>query len=133
MKLINVNKWLQQNTSHLHSPYVACADYYPFGLTMSDREITTEPYRFGYQGQYSEEESETGWNSFDFPSQRSLRERRKAQGRDSASGEPEPCVVHRSSIRKTQSPEAETLFLCWCCAKEAGRSPTNMMNMNNRV
>ena len=65
MKLINVNKWLQQNTSHLHSPYVACADYYPFGLTMSDREITTEPYRFGYQGQYSEEESETGWNSFD--------------------------------------------------------------------
>lgn len=43
----------------------AGADYYPFGLTMSDREITTEPYRFGYQGQYSEEESETGWNSFD--------------------------------------------------------------------
>jgi len=51
--------------THLHSPYVAGADYYPFGLTMSDREITTEPYRFGYQGQYSEEESETGWNSFD--------------------------------------------------------------------
>jgi len=32
---------------------------------MSDREILTEPYRFGYQGQYAEEETETGWNSFD--------------------------------------------------------------------
>jgi len=44
---------------------VSGADYYPFGLTMSDREILTEPYRFGYQGQYSEENETTGWNEFD--------------------------------------------------------------------
>ena len=51
--------------THVHSPFVSGAVYYPFGLTMSDREILTEPYRFGYQGQYAEEETETGWNSFD--------------------------------------------------------------------
>jgi len=51
--------------THVHSPFVSGAVYYPFGLTMSDREILTEPYRFGYQGQYAEEEAETGWNSFD--------------------------------------------------------------------
>jgi RHS repeat-associated protein len=32
---------------------------------MSDREILTEPYRFGYQEQYSEENETTGWNEFD--------------------------------------------------------------------
>ena len=24
-------------------------------------------------------------------------------------------------------------FLCWCCAKEVGSTPTNMMHMNNRL
>ena len=51
--------------THVRSPFVSGADYYPFGLTMSDREILTEPYRYGYQGQYAEEDSETGWNAFD--------------------------------------------------------------------
>ncbi|HMJ67787.1 MAG TPA: RHS repeat-associated core domain-containing protein [Cyclobacteriaceae bacterium] len=51
--------------SHTQSPYVAGADYYPFGLTMSDREILEEPYRSGYQGQFSEEDSVTGWNNFE--------------------------------------------------------------------
>lgn len=51
--------------THVHSPFVSGADYYPFGLTMNDREILTEPYRYGYQGQYAEEDSETGWNAFD--------------------------------------------------------------------
>jgi RHS repeat-associated protein len=51
--------------THVHSPFVSGADYYPFGLTMSDREILTEPYRYGYQGQYAEEDSETGWNAFE--------------------------------------------------------------------
>lgn len=51
--------------THLHSAYVAGSDFYPFGLTMSDRDITQEPYRYGYQGQYSEEDTETGWNSFE--------------------------------------------------------------------
>jgi len=51
--------------TQVHSPFVSGADYYPFGLTMSDREILTEPYRFGYQGQFAEEDTETGWNAFD--------------------------------------------------------------------
>jgi RHS repeat-associated protein len=32
---------------------------------MEDREITREDYRYGYQGQYSEEDNETGWNAFE--------------------------------------------------------------------
>lgn len=51
--------------THLHSPFVAGSDFYPFGLTMSDRDITKEPYRFGYQGQYAEEDTVTGWNNFE--------------------------------------------------------------------
>jgi RHS repeat-associated protein len=31
---------------------------------MENREITREDYRYGYQGQYSEENKETGWNEF---------------------------------------------------------------------
>jgi len=31
---------------------------------MSDREILEEPYRFGYQGQFSEKDSLTNWNAF---------------------------------------------------------------------
>jgi RHS repeat-associated protein len=50
--------------THLHSPYVAGADFYPFGLPMKDREISVEPYRYGYQGQYSEKDSLSKWNEF---------------------------------------------------------------------
>jgi RHS repeat-associated protein len=46
------------------SPIVAGADYYPFGLVMENREITTEEYRYGYQGQYAEENDKTRWNNF---------------------------------------------------------------------
>ena len=31
--------------------------YYPFGLSISDRQITQEPYRYGYQGQFAEKDS----------------------------------------------------------------------------
>jgi RHS repeat-associated protein len=51
--------------THQRSTIVAGADYYPFGLVMEDREITREDYRYGYQGQFSEEDSETGWNAFE--------------------------------------------------------------------
>ncbi|HAC26032.1 MAG TPA: hypothetical protein DCE81_14050 [Cytophagales bacterium] len=51
--------------THTGSPVVAGADYYPFGLTMTDREILDEAYRYGYQGQYSEEDKTTGWNEFE--------------------------------------------------------------------
>jgi RHS repeat-associated protein len=48
-----------------HSPIVAGADYYPFGLPLDGKEITDEPYRYGYQGQFSKENETTGWNEFD--------------------------------------------------------------------
>lgn len=47
------------------SDIVAGADYYPFGLPILERELTREPYRYGYQGQYSEKDKETGFNFFD--------------------------------------------------------------------
>ncbi|MBS1506481.1 MAG: hypothetical protein JSS79_07545 [Bacteroidetes bacterium] len=47
-----------------HSPIVAGGDYYPFGLTMDDRQVKSERYRFGYQGQYAEKDSITNLNSF---------------------------------------------------------------------
>ena len=50
--------------SQLHSPYVAGGDFYPFGLTMDDRQIKSERYRFGYQGQFSEYDSLTKTNQF---------------------------------------------------------------------
>ena len=50
--------------THEHSPIVAGADFYPFGMVMDGREITQEDYRWGYQGQYAEEDTTTGWNQF---------------------------------------------------------------------
>ncbi|WP_456459468.1 RHS repeat-associated core domain-containing protein [Reichenbachiella sp.] len=38
-------------------------DYYPFGSVASHWE--KEPYRFGYQGQFAEEDEETGFNHFE--------------------------------------------------------------------
>jgi RHS repeat-associated protein len=52
------------NVSVSHSPIVAGADYYPFGLPMEGREVTQEDYRWGYQGQYAEKDTATGWNQF---------------------------------------------------------------------
>jgi len=42
---------------------LAATDYYPFGMTM--RWNITENYRFGYQGQFAEEDDETGYNQFE--------------------------------------------------------------------
>ncbi len=47
-----------------HSRIVAGGDYYPYGLTMDDRQITQERYRFGYQGQFAEYDSLTKTNTF---------------------------------------------------------------------
>jgi len=39
------------------------SDYYPFGMVIQK---AGTPYRYGYQGQYAEDETElTGWNSFE--------------------------------------------------------------------
>jgi len=41
-------------------------DYYPFGSVLRQYKLNnTEEYRFGYQGQFAEEDDETGWNSFE--------------------------------------------------------------------
>jgi len=62
----NTEVWFDDlHVDHKRSTIVAGADYYPFGLPMENRKITREDYRYGYQGQYSEEEKETGWNSFE--------------------------------------------------------------------
>lgn len=50
--------------THQRSPIVAGADFYPFGLPMEGREIAQEDYRWGYQGQYAEKDTVTGWNQF---------------------------------------------------------------------
>lgn len=50
------------------SSVVAGADFYPFGLEMENREIDLEEYRYGYQGQYSEEDDANGWNRFELRS-----------------------------------------------------------------
>lgn len=63
----NTNQWVyfdDLKVTHVKSPFVAGADFYPFGLTMADREILKEAYRYGYQGQFSEENKETGYNEF---------------------------------------------------------------------
>ncbi|WP_373518418.1 leucine-rich repeat domain-containing protein [Pricia sp.] len=43
---------------------VAATDYYPFGSPMPGRNIVGD-YRYGYQGQYSEKDDETGLNAFE--------------------------------------------------------------------
>ncbi|MEM9857750.1 MAG: RHS repeat-associated core domain-containing protein [Bacteroidota bacterium] len=45
---------------------VRAHDYYPFGSRITDfGNIDDEEYRYGYQGEYSEEDKETEWNSFE--------------------------------------------------------------------
>ncbi len=42
------------------------ADYYPFGMKMAGRTSGAGTYRFGYQGQFAEDETEeTGYNAFE--------------------------------------------------------------------
>lgn len=50
--------------THTHSSIVAGSDYYAFGLAMEGREITEEFYRYGYQGQYAQKDTTTGFNEF---------------------------------------------------------------------
>src|SRR5690606_36198002 len=50
---------------HKYSSIVAGGDYYPFGLSIKDRTIHRDRYRFGYQGQFAEKDEETGYNFFE--------------------------------------------------------------------
>ncbi|MEM9858664.1 MAG: RHS repeat-associated core domain-containing protein [Bacteroidota bacterium] len=42
---------------------VKTAEYYPFGLVLDSWQ--KEDYRYGYQGQFAEQDEETGWSSFE--------------------------------------------------------------------
>ncbi|MEM7552431.1 MAG: RHS repeat-associated core domain-containing protein [Bacteroidota bacterium] len=50
---------------HQFNDVVIASDYYPFGLVMDGRKIQRGNYRFGYQGEFSEKDEETDWNSFE--------------------------------------------------------------------
>ena len=40
--------------------------YYPFGWQLPGRQQqTAENYRYSYQGQFAEQDDETGWNAFE--------------------------------------------------------------------
>jgi hypothetical protein len=41
------------------------SDYFPFGMKIPGRLKTAGEYRFGYQGQFAEEDEETGYNAFE--------------------------------------------------------------------
>jgi len=64
----NTNTWVyfdDLKVTQVHSAIVAGGDFYPFGLAMNDRQVAIDPYRYGYQGQYSEKDSLSGWNTFE--------------------------------------------------------------------
>nr|WP_260412343.1 RHS repeat-associated core domain-containing protein [Flammeovirga kamogawensis] len=41
------------------------SDYYPYGHKMASSTGELGNYRFGYQGDFAEEDEETGWNFFE--------------------------------------------------------------------
>ncbi|MEQ9425051.1 MAG: RHS repeat-associated core domain-containing protein [Cyclobacteriaceae bacterium] len=51
--------------THLGVDITQNTDYYPFGSYMSHWQKPDENYRFGYQGEFAEEDDETGWNQFE--------------------------------------------------------------------
>ncbi len=51
-------------------------DYYPYGSEMPGRTSIAQNYRFGYQGQFSEKDAETGFNHFNLRAYNSKRGRR---------------------------------------------------------
>jgi RHS repeat-associated protein len=60
-QLGNVRAVIARNGSTLETRMYS--DYYPFGHTI--RRAGTNDYRFGYQGEFAEEDKETGWNAFE--------------------------------------------------------------------
>ena len=50
---------------HTYGNIAVATDLYPFGLAMAGRELERIKWRYGYQGDFAEEDEETGWNSFE--------------------------------------------------------------------
>ena len=50
--------------THVHSPIVVGSDYYPFGLQQDGMVIDDKAYRYGFQGQFSEKNEQTGLQDF---------------------------------------------------------------------
>ena len=49
---------------HTYGNIAVATDRYPFGLAMAGRELERVKWRYGYQGDFAEEDEETGWNHF---------------------------------------------------------------------
>ncbi|TKC60288.1 hypothetical protein FBD94_15395 [Pedobacter hiemivivus] len=52
----------QSKTASGDADVLSYSDYYPFGSPLT---LANNDYRYGYQGQFSEVDKETGWNNFD--------------------------------------------------------------------
>lgn len=63
----NTKVWFDDlKVTHTKSRVVQASDYYAWGSTMREQRTPENPtYRYGYQGQYSEKDEETGWNHFE--------------------------------------------------------------------
>jgi len=62
---LTVNITNTVETSDVVSEVLSSSDYYPFGLRMSYADRPSETYRYGYQGEFAEEDDETGFNHFE--------------------------------------------------------------------
>ncbi len=64
----NVRATFSENSGNGEPELQSKADYYPFGLKQPGASlISSYNYRFGYQGQFAEDETgETGYNAFEF-------------------------------------------------------------------
>jgi RHS repeat-associated protein len=52
--------------THTYSRVTQASDYYAFGSVMREQKSPDDlVYRYGYQGEYSEKDLETGWNHFE--------------------------------------------------------------------
>jgi RHS repeat-associated protein len=60
----NVRAVIKKSTSG-GVEFVSATDYYPWGMEMPGRMYNSTSNRYGYQGEYSEKDPETGLNTFD--------------------------------------------------------------------
>jgi RHS repeat-associated protein len=52
-------------TNNIETDVLNSSDYYPFGLRMVKNSAPSTDYRYGYQGDFAEEDDETGFNHFE--------------------------------------------------------------------